>query len=91
MLTKEKQLKKQILLMITAIVLIVAGIRLYLDINHNKEIFDSKVQRATEHIQTVVALEQKKTSYFLHFTCQIFFKQQRHYRSCKNERSKQTL
>ncbi len=64
MLRKEKRLKKQILLLITIVIVLIAGIRLYIDILNNKEVFENKVQLTIEQIQVLVSLEQKRITNF---------------------------
>ncbi len=64
MLSKEKRLKKQILLMITFVIVLIGGSRLYIDLISNKEIFDSKVKETINQIQNFVSLEQKRVDDF---------------------------
>ena len=67
MLNEEKRLKKQILLIITIVIVLIAGSRLYIDILHNKEVFDSRVKTTINQIQTFVSLEQKRVHDFYSF------------------------
>jgi len=64
MLTKEKRLKKQILLLTTFVIVLIAGGRLYLDILHNKQVFNSKVKTTISQIQALVLLEQRRIDDF---------------------------
>ncbi|MEA2100241.1 MAG: cache domain-containing protein [Campylobacterota bacterium] len=64
MLTKEKQLKKYILLMITLVIVLIASVRLYIDVVNNKKVFDSKVETVINQIQILVSLEQNKIKDF---------------------------